>query len=83
MRLYLTSLISQLINSEPDAITYAYIFEMIDIFLEDTEKEFQRRLQMVSAGLLTKEKFIAWYFNCDEREAINYIPQMATTFEEA
>lgn len=38
MRLYLTSLISQLINSEPDAITYAYIFEMIDIFLEDTEK---------------------------------------------
>ena len=52
-----------------------------DSVLEDTEKEFQRRLQMVSAGLLTKEKFIAWYFNCDEKEAIKYIPQMATTFE--
>lgn len=53
-----------------------------DSVLEDTEKEFQRRLQMVSAGLLTKEKFISWYFGCDEKEAINYIPQMATTFKE-
>ena len=53
-----------------------------DSVLEDTEKEFQRRLQMVSAGLLTKEKFIAWYFNCDEKEASAYIPQITTTFEE-
>lgn len=52
-----------------------------DSVLEDTEKEFQRRLQMVSAGLLTKEKFIAWYFNCDEKEASTYIPQITTTFE--
>ena len=51
-----------------------------DSVLEDTEKEFQRRLQMVSAGLLTKEKFIAWYFNCDEKEAINYIPQSSDLF---
>ena len=53
-----------------------------DSVLEDTEKEFQRRLQMVSAGLLTKEKFIAWYFNCDEKDASAYIPQITTTFEE-
>ena len=51
-----------------------------DSVLEDTEKEFQRRLQMVSAGLLTKEKFIAWYFGCDEKEAINYIPQSSDLF---
>lgn len=51
-----------------------------DSVLEDTEKEFQRRLQMVSAGLLTKEKFISWYFGCDEKEAINYIPQSSDLF---
>ena len=43
--------------------------------LEDTDKEFQRRLQMVSAGILTKEKFISWYFHCDESQANDYIPQ--------
>lgn len=46
-----------------------------DSVLEDTDKEFQRRLQMVSAGLLTKEKFISWYFHCDENQAGEYIPQ--------
>lgn len=46
-----------------------------DSVLEDTDKEFQRRLQMVSAGILTKEKFIAWYFHCDENQANDYIPQ--------
>ena len=46
-----------------------------DSVLEDTDKEFQRRLQMVNAGILTKEKFIAWYFNCDESKANEYIPQ--------
>lgn len=51
-----------------------------DSVLEDTEKEFQRRLQMVSAGILSKEKFVSWYFNCDEKEAINYIPQSSDLF---
>ncbi len=46
-----------------------------DSVLEDTDKEFQRRLQMVSAGLLSKEKFISWYFHCDENQASEYIPQ--------
>lgn len=46
-----------------------------DSVLEDTDKEFQRRLQMVSAGILTKEKFISWYFHCDESRANDYIPQ--------
>lgn len=46
-----------------------------DSVLEDTDKEFQRRLQMVSAGILTKEKFISWYFHCDENQVNDYIPQ--------
>lgn len=46
-----------------------------DSVLEDTDKEFQRRLQMVNAGILTKEKFISWYFHCDENDASEYIPQ--------
>ena len=46
-----------------------------DSVLEDTDKEFQRRLQMVNAGLLTKEKFISWYFHCDQNQAGQYIPQ--------
>ena len=51
-----------------------------DSILEDIDKEFQRHLQMVSAGLLTKEKFIAWYFHCDEKQASKYIPQADALF---
>jgi A118 family predicted phage portal protein len=51
-----------------------------DSVLEDTEKEFQRRLQMVSAGLLSKEMFVSWYFNCDESEAEKYIPRTTELF---
>lgn len=51
-----------------------------DSVLEDTDKEFQRRLQMVSAGILTKEKFISWYFHCDENQASEYIPQTDALF---
>lgn len=51
-----------------------------DSVLEDTNKEFQRRLQMVNAGILTKEKFIAWYFHCDEKKAKEYMPDSAPLF---
>lgn len=51
-----------------------------DSVLEDTDKEFQRRLQMVNAGLLSKEKFISWYFHCDENQANAYIPQSDELF---
>lgn len=51
-----------------------------DSVLEDSEKEFQRRLQMVSAGLLSKEKFVAWYFGCSEAEAKTYIPETTELF---
>lgn len=51
-----------------------------DNVLEDSDKEFQRRLQMVSAGLLSKEKFVSWYFGCEESEAKDYIPQSSELF---
>lgn len=51
-----------------------------DNVLEDSEKEFQRRLQMVSAGLLSKEKFVSWYFGCSEDEAKTYIPETTELF---
>ncbi|MDE6849234.1 MAG: hypothetical protein K2J44_07815 [Ruminococcus sp.] len=51
-----------------------------DGVLEDTDKEFQRRLQMVTAGLLSKENFLAWYFGCDENETIKYLPKNERIF---
>ena len=51
-----------------------------DSVLEDTEKEFQRRMQMVSAGILSKEQFVSWYFGCSVDEAIQYLPQTADLF---
>ena len=51
-----------------------------DSVLEDTEKEYQRRLQMVNSGILSKEKFVSWYFNCSEDEASKYIPQNDSLF---
>ncbi len=59
------------ISSNPAEITCTWG----DSVLEDTDKEFQRRLQMVNAGLLSKEKFDAWYFHCSEKQAAEYIPQ--------
>lgn len=53
-----------------------------DGVLEDTDKEFTRRMQMVSAGLLSKEKFIMWYFSCDETKAKEYLPKMSSLFPE-
>ena len=46
-----------------------------DGVLEDTEKEYQRRWNMVLAGKLKLEKFFAWYFGCTEEAARELIPQ--------
>lgn len=45
-----------------------------DGVLEDTEKEFQRRLLLTQAGYYKQEKLIAWYFGCSEEEAREMIP---------
>ena len=51
-----------------------------DSVLEDTDKEYQRRLQMVTAGMLSKEQFLMWYFSCDEASARKYLPQTGELF---
>lgn len=45
-----------------------------DGVLEDIDKEFARRLNLVNAGLLRPELFIAWYFHCSEEEAKAMMP---------
>lgn len=57
-------------HSEPSELSCTFG----DGVLEDTEKEFQRRLQMVQAGILKPEKLLAWYFGCEEAEALQMLP---------
>lgn len=54
-----------------------------DSVLEDSEKEFSRRMQLVSSGLLKDELMLGWYFGepCEtpvEQQAIRekYMPEM-------
>ncbi len=47
-----------------------------DNVLEDTDIEYQRRLQLTMAGLLRQEVFLSWYFGCPEKEvAKKYMPE--------
>lgn len=50
-----------------------------DGVLEDTEKEFQRRSQMVRDKILKPELFLSWYFGCSEGEALEMMPEKPTT----
>ena len=52
-----------------------------DGVLEDTDKEFARRIQMVTAGLLSKEKFVQWYFSCSEADVQKYLPAVSELFQ--
>jgi A118 family predicted phage portal protein len=46
-----------------------------DGVLEDTEKEYQRRLNLCMSGHYKWEKLLAWYFGCSEEEALEMMPQ--------
>ena len=52
-----------------------------DGILEDTDKEFARRIQMVTAGLLSKEQFVQWYFSCSEADVQKYLPAVSELFQ--
>lgn len=45
-----------------------------DGVLEDIDKEFARRHNLVNAGLLRPELFLAWYFRCTEEDAKAMMP---------
>lgn len=46
-----------------------------DGVLEDFEKEYQRRSQMVRDRILKPELFLSWYFGCTPEEALNMLPE--------
>lgn len=54
--------------------------EFGDSVFEDTGTEFNRRFQMVQAGMLKPEEFNAWYFGVPIDKARKMLPEMTTTF---
>lgn len=54
--------------------------EFGDSVFEDTGTEFNRRFQMVQAGLLKPEEFNAWYFGVPIEKAKKMLPEMTTVF---
>lgn len=46
-----------------------------DGVLEDSDKEYQRRVQMVRDKIMKPEVFLAWYFGCSEAEARDMMPE--------
>lgn len=54
--------------------------EFGDSVFEDTGTEFNRRFQMVQAGMLKAEQFIAWYFGVPLEKALEMMPPMAEAF---
>lgn len=54
--------------------------EFGDSVFEDTGTEFNRRFQMVQAGLLKPEDFNAWYFGLPIDKAREMLPEMTAVF---
>lgn len=54
--------------------------EFGDSVFEDTGTEFNRRFQLVQAGLLRPEDFNAWYFGLPIDKAREMLPEMTTVF---
>ena len=54
--------------------------EFGDSVFEDTGTEFNRRFQMVQAGMLKAEEFIAWYFGVPLDKAREMLPPMTEAF---
>lgn len=55
-------------------------FTFGDGVLEDPDKEFQRRVQLVSIGALSREELVKWYFSCDEKKAKEMMPVISSLF---
>lgn len=54
---------------------YDVNFTWGDGVLQDTDKEYMRRKEMVDNNYLRPEKFIAWYFGISEEDAKAYMPE--------
>lgn len=78
---YVINALADLYDLAPDG-AYELSCTWGDSVLEDSDKEYQRRLQMAMSGILRKEKFVAWYFGCTEDEAVSdYMPVASPVFE--
>lgn len=53
---------------------YEISFTFGDGVMEDTDKEFARRKQLVDGGYMKPEKLLAWYFGLSEEEAAEMLP---------
>ena len=56
---------------------YEVSFTWGDGILQDTDKEYVRRKELVDSGYLKPEKLMAWYFGISEEETREYMPQEA------
>jgi hypothetical protein len=57
--------------------TYETSYTWGDSIMEDPDKEYARRKEMVGMGLLKPELFNAWYFGVTEEAALEMMPGMA------
>lgn len=55
---------------------YALRFAWGDGILEDADKEFAHRAQMVEQGILKPEKLLSWYFGVSEEQALEMLPEI-------
>ena len=53
---------------------YEVNFTWGDGVLQDTDKEYARRKELVDSGYLSPEKLLAWYFGISEDEAKAFMP---------
>ena len=51
-----------------------------DSVLEDPDKEFQRRAQLVTMGCLRPELLLAWYFRTSRKKALTMLPDSGPLF---
>jgi A118 family predicted phage portal protein len=77
--IYALDVYATLYNLAP-AGEYVMAFEWDDSIIVDTGIEYQRRLQMVQAGLLKPEAFYSWYFGIPEEQAKQELPEMTEVF---
>ena len=56
------------------------VIEFGDSVFEDTGTEYNRRFQLVNAGMLKPELFNAWYFGVTPEKALEMMPPMAQAF---
>lgn len=60
---------------------YELIAEFGDSVFEDTQSEFNRRVQLVSQGVMRQEELRAWYLGEDEETAKKNLPEMTQVLD--